>query len=104
VAAAIPDTAVVRLLALRPDQAIEANVAPYRQRIRYAAFGSFALLVLVALMFAGPLLRTLGDFRRVASQATTDGLTGLANRRSFDEELALEWRRAHRIGDSLGLG
>ena len=36
----------------------------------------------------------LGDFRRVASQATTDALTGIANRRSFDEELALEWRRA----------
>jgi diguanylate cyclase (GGDEF)-like protein len=59
--------------------------------------------VLVALMFAGPLLRMLGDFRRVASQATTDALTGVANRRSFDEELALEWRRAHRIGDSLAL-
>ena len=43
----------------------------------------------------------LGDFRRVASQATTDGLTGLANRRSFDEELVLEWRRADRVGDSL---
>jgi two-component system, cell cycle response regulator len=54
-------------------------------------------------MFAGPLLRMLGDFRRVASQATTDALTGIANRRSFDEELALEWRRAHRIGDSLAL-
>jgi diguanylate cyclase (GGDEF)-like protein len=103
VAAAIPDAAGVRLLGLRPDHAIEANVAPYRQRIRYAALGSFALLVLVALMFAGPLLRMLGDFRRVASQATTDALTGVANRRSFDEELALEWRRAHRIGDSLAL-
>ena len=103
VAAAIPDAAGVRLLGLRPEHAIDATVAPYRQRIRYAALGSFALLVLVALMFAGPLLRMLGDFRRVASQATTDALTGVANRRSFDEELALEWRRAHRIGDSLAL-
>jgi diguanylate cyclase (GGDEF)-like protein len=103
VAAAIPDAAGVRLLALRPDRAIEANVAPYRQRIRYAALGSFALLVLVALMFAGPFLRMLGDLRRVASQATIDALTGIANRRSFDEELALEWRRAHRIGDSFAL-
>jgi diguanylate cyclase (GGDEF)-like protein len=33
----------------------------------------------------------------------TDGLTGLANRRSFDDELALEWRRAERVGDSLAL-
>jgi diguanylate cyclase (GGDEF)-like protein len=102
-AATIPDAPSARLMALRPEQAIKAAVAPYRTRVRYAALGSFALLVLVALMFAGPVLRTLGDFRRVASQATTDSLTGLANRRSFDEELALEWRRAHRIGDSLAL-
>jgi diguanylate cyclase (GGDEF)-like protein len=102
-ASRVPDAGGVRLLALRPEHAIEASVAPYRHRIRYAALGSFALLVLVALMFAGPLLRMLGDFRRVASQATTDALTGIANRRSFDEELALEWRRAHRIGDSFAL-
>jgi diguanylate cyclase (GGDEF)-like protein len=101
--ATIPDASSARLLALRPEQAITAAVAPYRTRVRYAALGSFALLVLVALMFAGPVLRMLGDFRRVASQATTDSLTGLANRRSFDEELALEWRRSHRIGDSLAL-
>jgi GGDEF domain-containing protein len=86
-ATAVEDAGGARLLALRPQEAIDGNVAPYRQRIRYAALGSFALLVLVALMFAGPLLRMLGDFRRVASQAATDSLTGLANRRSFDEEL-----------------
>ena len=103
VATRIPETGGIRLLALRPEHLIEATVAPYSHRVRYAAIGSFGLLVLVALMFAGPLLRMLGDFRRVASQATTDALTGIANRRSFDEELALEWRRAHRIGDSLAL-
>jgi diguanylate cyclase (GGDEF)-like protein len=99
----VTDAGGARLLALRPQKKIDGAVAPYRSRIRYAALGSFALLVLVALLFAGPLLRMLGDFRRVASQATTDSLTGLANRRSFDEELALEWRRAHRIGNSLAL-
>ena len=103
VATRIPDAGGIRLLALRPEHLIEATVAPYTHRVRYAAIGSFGLLVLVALLFAGPLLRMLGDFRRVASQATTDALTGIANRRSFDEELALEWRRAHRIGDSLAL-
>jgi diguanylate cyclase (GGDEF)-like protein len=99
----VSDARGARLLALRPQAKIDGAVAPYRNRIRYAALGSFALLVLVALLFAGPLLRMLGDFRRVASQATTDSLTGLANRRSFDEELALEWRRAQRIGNSLAL-
>src|ERR671936_328063 len=93
----------ISLFALRPERAIEGSVRPYQRRMLYAAVGSFALLVLVALLFARPILHTFGDFRRVASQAATDGLTGLANRRSFDDELALEWRRAERVGDSLAL-
>jgi diguanylate cyclase (GGDEF)-like protein len=99
--ALVPDSPGVRLLALRPDDVIRANVAPYQHRVRYAAIGSFSLLILVAFLFAGPILRVLGDFRRVSSQATTDSLTSLANRRTLDEELALEWRRADRVGESL---
>jgi len=99
----IPNAVGISLFALRPNDAIEANVRPYQQRILYAGLGSFALLVLIALAFARPILNTLGDFRRVASQAATDSLTGLANRRSFDDELALEWRRAERVGDTLAL-
>ena len=99
----VPNAVGISLFALRPEKLINANVRPYRQHIFYAAIGSFALLILVALAFARPILHALGDFRRVASQAATDSLTGLANRRSFDDELALEWRRADRIGDSLAL-
>ena len=99
--ALVPDANGTRLIALRPQRAIDANVAPYQARVRYAALGSFSLLILVAFLFAGPIMRLLGDFRRVASQATTDGLTGLANRRTLDEELVLEWRRADRVGESL---
>jgi diguanylate cyclase (GGDEF)-like protein len=97
----VPDSRGVRLVALRPEKTIERQVRPYVERVRYAGLGSFALLIVVAFLFAGPILRVLGDFRRVASQAATDSLTGLANRRTLDEELALEWRRAHRVGDSL---
>jgi diguanylate cyclase (GGDEF)-like protein len=97
----VPDSGGVRLFALRPEHAIDAQVQPYVQRVRYAGFGSFALLILVAFLFAGPILRVLGDFRRVASQAAIDSLTGLANRRTLDEELVLEWRRAQRVNDSL---
>jgi diguanylate cyclase (GGDEF)-like protein len=93
----------VALVALRPEAAISAAVRPYRQRLLYAGAGSFALLVLVILLLGGPILRMLGDFSRVASQAATDGLTGLGNRRAFDEELALEWRRSQRIGTSVAL-
>ena len=97
----VPDSHGTRLIALRPKHAIEANVAPYQARVRYAALGSFSLLILVAFLFAGPIMRLLGDFRRVASQATTDSLTGLGNRRTLDEELVLEWRRADRVRESL---
>jgi diguanylate cyclase (GGDEF)-like protein len=99
----IPNGEGTRLLSLRREAAIEASVRPYQQRILYAAIGSLAMLILVGLLFARPILGALGDFRRLASQAATDALTGLANRRSFDEELALEWRRADRIGTGLAL-
>jgi len=99
----VPNAVGISLFALRSEKTITESVQPYQRRIFYAALGSFALLVLVSLTFARPILSTLGDFRRVASQAATDGLTGLANRRSFDDELALEWRRAERVGDSLAL-
>ena len=100
---AIPNGQGARLLALRPQKVIDAEVRPYQHRIVYAAIGSFAMLLLVSLMFGRPILSALSDFRRVASQAATDALTGLANRRSFDEELALEWRRADHIGGSVSL-
>jgi diguanylate cyclase (GGDEF)-like protein/PAS domain S-box-containing protein len=40
---------------------------------------------------------------KLAVLARTDGLTGLANRRAFDEALASEWRRARRDGTALSL-
>ncbi|MGD0102405.1 MAG: diguanylate cyclase [Rhodopila sp.] len=41
--------------------------------------------------------------KELALQAVTDGLTGLANRRRFDEGLTQEWRRAARERHSLSL-
>jgi diguanylate cyclase (GGDEF)-like protein len=41
--------------------------------------------------------------RLLAAQATTDGLTGLANRRHFDDVLAREWRRHARSASPLSL-
>ncbi len=39
----------------------------------------------------------------LAELSATDGLTGIANRRRFDEALAQEWLRATRAGTSLSL-
>ncbi|MBR1215358.1 diguanylate cyclase [Bradyrhizobium sp. JYMT SZCCT0180] len=40
---------------------------------------------------------------KLAALATSDGLTGLANRRHFDERLSEEWARAKRDGTPLSL-
>jgi diguanylate cyclase (GGDEF)-like protein/PAS domain S-box-containing protein len=42
-------------------------------------------------------------FQMVKGQASIDGLTGIANRRRFDETLEREWRRAGRDGTELSL-
>jgi diguanylate cyclase (GGDEF)-like protein len=41
--------------------------------------------------------------RKLEEQSITDGLTGLKNRRFFDERLHEEFRRAQRYGDHLSL-
>jgi diguanylate cyclase (GGDEF)-like protein/PAS domain S-box-containing protein len=41
--------------------------------------------------------------QKLASLATLDGLTGIANRRHFDEHIENEWARARRDGSSLSL-
>jgi diguanylate cyclase (GGDEF)-like protein len=48
----------------------------------------------LTLKFQSDLLRSL---------AFVDGLTGVANRRQFDERLAIEWARAQRHGTPLSL-
>ena len=39
----------------------------------------------------------------LTAAAATDGMTGLANRRSFDERLASEWKRASRSRSNIAL-
>ena len=40
---------------------------------------------------------------KLAALSTTDGLTGITNRRGFDTQLETEWRRAARTGQPLAL-
>ncbi|MDE2439815.1 MAG: diguanylate cyclase [Betaproteobacteria bacterium] len=52
-------------------------------------------------------LRDMTDYKNaqmaLQMQATMDGLTGIANRRSFDEKLEIEWSRAQRSGQPVAL-
>lgn len=41
--------------------------------------------------------------RELRRLSALDGLTGIANRRHFDERIAAEWRRGQRTGTHLGL-
>ncbi len=43
------------------------------------------------------------EHEKLARQSATDGLTGITNRRHFDEILGVEWLRAARSGSSLAL-
>lgn len=45
-----------------------------------------------------------GHEQQLAALSLTDSLTGIANRRRFDEALAIEWRRGRRHGQPVALG
>ncbi|KWV53332.1 diguanylate cyclase [Bradyrhizobium macuxiense] len=65
-----------------------------------------ALIVFVlstALFLAREIGRRADAEDRLEEMATTDALTGLRNRRKFDAEIELEWRRAIRHGVPIAL-
>lgn len=86
---------------------------PWRRKV--VLVGGVLLLlcgatIALGLLFRRELLRRLAadvavreSSRRLAVMASTDGLTGLANRRSFDAEFDREWRRAMRIASPIAL-
>jgi len=61
------------------------------------------LLVVQALTLRRELRRRAAAEVRLATLSMTDALTGLPNRRQFDDFLAREWRRASRTGATLSL-
>ena len=68
---------------------------------RAIAIGSVTLTLAVTIIVLAVMLRSAQ--RELAAVAVTDGLTGLANRRCFDQTLQLEWQRAARINARLAL-
>jgi diguanylate cyclase (GGDEF)-like protein len=69
-----------------------------------AAMAALIVFVLgTALFLAREIGRRAAAEERLEEMATTDALTGLKNRRKFDAEIDLEWRRAARQGQPVAL-
>lgn len=87
-------------------RSVEEIYAPWRVEALSLGLIVFALcalnLALVAFL-AYSLQRRAAAERDLAVMATTDSLTGLCNRRRFDEVLDSEWRRAQRSGDNVAM-
>jgi diguanylate cyclase (GGDEF)-like protein len=90
-----------RIVAVEPVAAIEARVIAYRRRLLFAAALTLALAAGLAARLARPVARVLADAARLARQAQTDALTGLANRRLLDERLDDDLEHARRLGTNL---
>ncbi|WP_458759241.1 sensor domain-containing diguanylate cyclase [Afipia sp. TerB] len=72
------------------------------------AIGALMLALMMSTIALAIFLRRSEKLQRVAEAeltalATTDGLTGLANRRSFNTAIDRQWRIARRTSSSLGL-
>jgi diguanylate cyclase (GGDEF)-like protein len=88
------------ILAVEPMAAVDAQGAAYRRTLLLAALITLALAAGLATRLGRPLARRFGELSR---QASSDALTGLANRRTFDERLEEEIERAARLGTHLAL-
>jgi diguanylate cyclase (GGDEF)-like protein len=81
------------------SQAVEDIYAEWWRRA--IAIGSLTLILAVTIMVLAVMFRCAQ--RELAAVAVTDELTGLANRRCFEQTLQLEWQRATRINARLAL-
>ena len=92
-----------QLVALAPEAAIEDPVRRYRDWLYAAVAATLAALVLLARALGSPIARSVRDLANVARQADRDELTGLANRRGFNERLGAELARARRQGSTVAV-
>lgn len=72
-------------------------------RIAGIMIALIAFVLGVTLFLAREIGRRASAEERLEELATTDALTGLKNRRKFDTEIDLEWRRAARNGTPVAL-
>jgi diguanylate cyclase (GGDEF)-like protein len=94
-------------VAQRLEQAAEhAGEASDRARVLLVAFGGLSLLLalLLARSLADSMAKRAELMRQLTELARVDGLTGVANRRVWDEELARGMDRARRTGQRCAVG
>ena len=85
---------------LRGDQCVGVLCVAWRRRVRSLRRSALEGVALLAAE-AGVAIERGDLVDRVTELARTDSLTGLANRRTWDEALSLEQERARRTGVSL---
>ncbi|WP_114809443.1 sensor domain-containing diguanylate cyclase [Paraburkholderia kururiensis] len=89
---------------LSVGQAIDDIDAEWRRRAWIIGVLTVLLdvaIVALAVLFSQQLRRRIAMEDRLRVLARTDGLTGINNRRAFDERANTEWRRARRSGRPL---
>jgi diguanylate cyclase (GGDEF)-like protein len=96
-------TASTRVFAIEPVAAVDARTLPYRRRLLFVAALTLAVVAGIAMRLARPLLRLFGEASKLRRQARTDSLTGLVNRRAFDERLSRELETAGSLGYEVTL-
>lgn len=96
-------TASTRVFAIESVAAIKARTMPYERRLLLLAAITLAVVAGLAVRLARPLLRLFGEASKLSRQARTDSLTGLMNRRAFDDRLARELETAGSLGYEVTL-
>ncbi len=91
-----------------PDGELAAWIVGYADAPRLVALRdnllSLGLVALVmTLLLSVAVLVVLVQRQQLADLSSLDGLTGIDNRRTFDENLRHEWRRSRRSGQPLSL-
>ena len=99
--------ALAELVQRRAGEASEmASIASYQARVLLIAFGGSSLLL--ALILARVLKESMGKradlMQKLEALARIDGLTGVPNRRVWDEELRKGLERARRTGLTCSVG
>ncbi len=105
-------TPIIFLSSLGDDASIEAGIAaggddyllkPVSEIVLGAKIRAMQRLVLMRTSLLALTQKLDAANKELVRISSSDGLTGVANRRFFDETIALEWRRARRHSNSIAM-